>query len=63
MPKSRKDTDLPGRRGFLKGAAAGGIGTLAMGTGAIAAPQVAAPPAPKLGPDRPKAIPSARSRC
>ena len=39
-----------GRRGFLKGAAAGSIGTLAMGTGAIAAPQVAAPPAPKLGP-------------
>jgi len=50
MADSEKDKDLLGRRGFLKGAAAGGIGTLAMGTGAIAAPQVAAPPAPKLGP-------------
>ena len=57
MAKSKKDTDLPGRRGFLKGAAAGGIGTLAMGTGAIAAPQVAAPPAPKLGPGPPEGDP------
>jgi thiamine pyrophosphate-dependent acetolactate synthase large subunit-like protein len=50
MADSRKDRDLPGRRGFLKGAAAGGIGTLAMGTGAIAAPQVAPPEAAKMGP-------------
>jgi len=59
MANSKKDADLPGRRGFLKGAAAGSIGTLAMGTGAIAAPQVAAPPAPKLGPGPPEGDPVA----
>ena len=50
MANSTKDKDVAGRRGFLKGAAAGGIGTLAMGTGAIAAPQTAPPPPAKLGP-------------
>jgi len=46
MEKSEKD--LVNRRKFLKGAAAGSIATLAVGTGALAAPQPAALPAAKL---------------
>ena len=46
MTKSEKD--LVNRRKFLKGAAAGGIATLAVGSGAVAAPLAAAAPAAKL---------------
>ena len=46
MAKTRKD--VVDRRGFLKGAAAGGIGTLAAGSGAIAAQQAPPPEAAKL---------------
>src|SRR5579862_9810960 len=46
MPKS--DKELVDRRGFLKGAAAGGIATLVASAGAIATPQPAIPAPAKL---------------
>ena len=47
MANSKKDLN---RRKFLKGAAVGGIATLAVSSGAIAAPQLAPPPAAKMLP-------------